>query len=138
MTHLQTSEHCVPSLWKNTAQKVYLHHVDVIAECLQSHFKHDLLGQVAATLKEHVAFHRSNLVVARELGGVHRCPDLIALKCIKDLLSQSEGQKTNITVTYLIRIKWGNVLTMLYNNKCVTFEYTSETAFHLLLGCWLS
>lgn len=76
-----------------TAQNVHLHHVDVIAKCLQSHFKHDFLGQVAGTLKDHVALHRSNLVVARKLGGVHGGPDLITLQGITKLLSQSVWKK---------------------------------------------
>lgn len=70
-----------------TAQNIYLHHVNVIAKCLQSHFKHDLLWQVAGTLKDHVALHRSDLVVARKLGWVHDGPDLITLQGITDLLS---------------------------------------------------
>lgn len=71
------------------AQTVYLHHVNVIAKCLKSHFKHDFLGQVTGTLKDHVALHGSDLVVARELGGVHDGTNLITLQGITNLLPQS-------------------------------------------------
>lgn len=81
-----------------TAKNIYLHHVNVIAKCLQSHFKHDLLGQVAGTLKDHVAFNRSDPVVARELGGVHDGSNLITLQGITNLLSQSIENKPNVTV----------------------------------------
>lgn len=40
-----------------TAEYVHLQHIDVIAKCLQGHFKHDFLGQVAVPLKDHVAFN---------------------------------------------------------------------------------
>lgn len=76
-----------------TDKDIYLHHVNVIAKCLQSHFKHDLLGQEAGTLKDHVALNRSDPVVARELGGVHDGSDLITLQGIANLLSQSVGNK---------------------------------------------
>ncbi len=76
-------------VWIKITENVYLHHVDVKAKSLQSHFKHDLFWQVAGTLKDHVALHRADLVVARELGGVHNGSNLIALQGIKNLLSQS-------------------------------------------------
>lgn len=40
-----------------TAEYVHLQHIDVVAKCLQGHFKHDFLGQVAVPLKDHVAFN---------------------------------------------------------------------------------
>ena len=75
------------------AENMYLHHINVIAKCLQSHFKHDFLGQVAGTLKDHVAFHRCHLVVAGKLGGIHNGSNLITLQSITNLLSQSVEKK---------------------------------------------
>ena len=75
------------------AQNVYLHHVNFKAKSLESHVKHDFLGQIAGSLKDHVSLHRSDLVVARELGGVHSGSKLITLQGITDLLSQSVGKQ---------------------------------------------
>lgn len=87
-------------------QIIYLHHVNVIAKCLKSHFKHDFFGQVTGTLKDHVAFHRSDLVIARELGGVHDRTNLITLQGITNLLPQPSWNKDKIS--YLSQWQWSN------------------------------
>lgn len=83
------------------AQNHYLHHVNVIAKCLESHFKHDLLRQVACTLKDHIALQRSKLIVARELCGVHNGPNLITLNGILKLMSQPVEKNSRVIVTEL-------------------------------------
>lgn len=116
-----------------SAKRFYLHHVDVKAECLQSHLKHEFLGQVAGSLKDHVALHGSDFVVARELGGVHDGPDLISLQGITDLLSQSVGERK-----VQLLIIFGALLTTHHNMLKKSNSCECTTALHSLCGLRVS
>lgn len=73
--------------WYRTTEDFHLQHLNVIAKCLQSHFKHDFLGQVAGPLKDQIALQGAHLVVARELSWVHNGSNLIILQSISNHLS---------------------------------------------------